>query len=311
MFAYIVRKIISTIPTIFGVTIFIFILFNVVGGDPALMMVGRHATAAQIAEVRHQYHLDLPLWQQYFQYLKEVLTFDYGRSWQTKQQISEILAKGVGPSLTLTVPAFFLLTVIAVCIGLLVSYFRGKFIDKAAVVLCVFGMSVSIVAYILFGQYFFAYKMGWFPISGFESSWPDSLTYVALPALIYIVVSMGYDVRFYRTAILEETNQDYVRTARAKGLSEPRVFFKHVLKNSMTPILTNVVIEIPLLIMGMFLLESFFGIPGLGGITIDAVHNSDFPVIKAMTTLQAILLILGNVMTDILYTVVDPRVSLK
>lgn len=311
MFGYIIRKLISTIPTIFGVTLFIFLLFNMVGGDPALLMVGRHATVAQLAEVRHQYHLDLPLWRQYLEYLKEVVTFDYGRSWATKQRISDIILSGIGPSLTLTVPAFFSLTLFAVCVGLLVAYFRGKMIDKIGVVLCVFGMSVSIVAYILFAQYVFAYKLGWFPISGFEGAWPDCLNYVLLPGLIYVVVSMGYDVRFYRTAILEETGQDYVRTARAKGLSEPRVFFKHVLKNSMTPILTNVVIEIPLLILGMFLLESFFGIPGLGGITIDAVHNSDFPVIKAMTTLQAFLLILGNVMTDILYTVVDPRVSLK
>src|SRR4051812_4146343 len=132
-----------------------------------------------------------------------------------------------------------------------------------------------------------------------------------MPMLIFMAVSLGYDVRFYRTAILEETSQDYVRTARAKGLTEPRVFFKHVLKNSMVPILTNVVIEIPLLILGSFLLESFFGIPGLGSITIDAIHNSDFPVIKAMTTIEALIFILGNLVTDILYTVVDPRVSLK
>ena len=178
-------------------------------------------------------------------------------------------------------------------------------------ILCVVGMSLPSLAYILFGQYFFAYKWGWFPISGYETDWPERFNYVLLPALIYIVVSLGYDVRFYRTAVLEEVNQDYVRTARAKGLTEPKIFFKHVLKNSMVPILTNVVIEIPLLVLGAILLESFFGIPGIGGITIDAVHNSDFPVIKAMTTLQAMLFILGNLVTDILYTLVDPRVSLK
>ena len=132
-----------------------------------------------------------------------------------------------------------------------------------------------------------------------------------MPMLLYVAVSLGYDVRFYRTAIIEEVTQDYVRTARAKGLSEFKIFFKHVLKNSMVPILTNVVIEIPLLILGAFLLESFFGIPGLGSITIDAVHNSDFPVIKAMTTINAMLFILGNLATDILYTFVDPRVSLN
>jgi peptide/nickel transport system permease protein len=156
-----------------------------------------------------------------------------------------------------------------------------------------------------------AYKWQLFPISGFETEFPDRFAYVALPALIYVAVSLGYDVRFYRTAVLEEVGQDYVRTARAKGLAEPRVFFKHVLKNSMVPILTNVVAEIPLLILGSILLESFFGIPGIGGITIQAVHNSDFPVIKAMATFQALLYIGCNLLTDILYTLVDPRVSFK
>jgi peptide/nickel transport system permease protein len=167
------------------------------------------------------------------------------------------------------------------------------------------------LAYILFGQYFFAYKLGWFEISGYDPSIEGWFRYMGLPALIWIVVGLGYDVRFYRTAVLEETSQDYVRTARAKGLSEPRTFLKHVLKNSMGPIITNVMAEIPLLITSAFLLESFFGIPGLGGITISALRSSDFPVIKAMTTLQSILFIVGNLLTDFLYTVVDPRVSLK
>jgi peptide/nickel transport system permease protein len=222
-----------------------------------------------------------------------------------------MILDGIGPSMSLTLPAFLLTTVLAVSIGLLVAYFRGKWIDKLVVVMCVVGMSLPMLAYILFGQYFMAFKWGMFPISGFETGWAERWEFLVLPILIFVAVSLGYDVRFYRTAVLEETNQDYVRTARAKGLAEPRVFFKHVLKNSMVPILTNVVVEIPLLILGAFLLESFFGIPGLGGITIDAVHNSDFPVIKAMTTLQAILFILGNLATDVLYTVVDPRVSFK
>jgi peptide/nickel transport system permease protein len=309
MFSYIVRKILSTIPTLFGVTLVIFILFNLVGGNPALMMLGRHATAAQIAEVNHQYGYDLPKYQQYFHYLKEVVTFDYGRSYQTKQQINTMIVRGIMPSLSITVPALLLTTLLAVSIGLIVSYFRGKAVDRIAVVLCILGMSISILAYILFGQYFFAYKMGWFPISGYEPT--DPFQYAALPALILVTVGLGYDVRFYRTALLEEINQDYVRTARAKGVSERSVLFKHVLRNGMTPIVTNVVIQIPLLIMGVFLLEGFFGIPGLGGITIDAINNSDFPVIKAMATLDALLLILGNMMTDIVYSWVDPRVSLK
>jgi peptide/nickel transport system permease protein len=274
-------------------------------------MLGRHAGARQIEELRHEYGFDQPKIVQFATYLKQIVTFNYGRSYATKQPIHGMILDGVGPSLSLMVPAFFLTTLLAVSIGLLVAYFRGSWIDKSVVIICVFGMSISMLAYILFGQYFLAFKLGWFPISGYDAAWIDRARYIFMPMLIFIVVSLGYDVRFYRTAILEEIAQDYVRTARAKGLSEIRIVFKHVLKNSMIPIITNVVIEIPLLILGAFLLESFFGIPGLGSITIDAVHNSDFPVIKAMTTLVAILYIFGNLITDVLYTFCDPRVSLK
>ncbi|MFL5814680.1 MAG: ABC transporter permease [Bdellovibrionia bacterium] len=311
MLSYILRRLLSTIPTLIGVTLIIFVLFNLVGGDPAILMVGKHATPAQIAEIQHEYGLDQPAYAQYFDYLKQVVTFDYGRSFATKQKISTMISDGIAPSLTLAIPAFAITTLLSIGIGLLVAYFRGKWVDKIGVVLCVFGMSVPMLAYILFGQYFFAYKLGWFEISGYEPTLDGWFRYMALPALIWIIVSLGYDVRFYRTAVLEEVNQDYVRTARAKGLSGPKIFLKHVLKNSMGPIITNVVVEIPLLITGAFLLEGFFGIPGLGGITISALHNSDFPVIKAMTTLQSILFIFGNLLTDVLYTVVDPRVSLK
>jgi peptide/nickel transport system permease protein len=239
------------------------------------------------------------------------VTFDYGRSYATKQEISTMIKNGVYPSLMLAVPAFLITTLLAILIALFVAYFRGRWPDRVVVIACVFGMSVPMLAYILFGQYFLAYQWGLFPISGFDPSFPDGLRYVGLPIVLWVAVSLGYDVRFFRTAILEETGQDYVRTARAKGLNDRVVYLKHVLKNSMVPIVTNVVVEIPLLILGSFLLEGFFGIPGLGGITIDAIHNSDFPVIKAMTTLQALLYIFGNLATDVVYTLVDPRVSFK
>jgi peptide/nickel transport system permease protein len=311
MVIYLVRRLLGTIPIIFGVALIIFVLFNLVGGDPALMMLGKHANPKQIAELRHEYGFDRPQYIQFLQYLGQIITFDYGRSYSTKQQISTMILNGIGPSLALAIPAFLATTLLAVVIGLAVAYFRGRWLDKLVVIACVFGMSLPMLAYILFGQYFLAYKLGWFPISGFETSFPECFVYVAMPILIWVAVSLGYDVRFFRTAILEEVSQDYVRTARAKGLTEQRVFFKHVLKNSMVPIVTNIVIEIPLLILGSFLLESFFGIPGLGSITIDAIHNSDFPVIKAMTTLQALLFIFGNLATDVIYTLVDPRVSFK
>jgi peptide/nickel transport system permease protein len=311
MAVYLLRKLLQTIPTILGVALLIFILFNLVGGDPTYQMLGRHATQQRIEEVRHQYGFDRPLSVQFVAYLKQIVTFDYGISYTTKQPISDMILAGVGPSLSLAVPAFFLTTVISILLALLVAYYRGRWIDKIVVVGCVFGMSLSLLAYILAGQYFLAYKLGWFPISGYESDWSERVSYVALPVLIWVAVGLGYDVRFYRTAVLEEVGQDYIRTARAKGLDERRVYLKHVLTNSMIPILTNVVIQIPLLVLGAFLLESFFGIPGIGGVTIDAIRNSDRPVIMAMTTLQSLLFIFGNLITDVLYTLVDPRVRLS
>lgn len=311
MFSFLVRRIIGTIPLVFGVALIVFILFNVVGGDPAIMMVGKHATAQQIADIRREYGLDKPLITQFFNYLREIITFDFGRSYATRQKISEMIWNGIGPSLSLTLPAFFITTIVSVSLGLTVAYFRGKVIDRLAVFLCVVGMSIPSLGYILFGQYYLAYELRWFPISGYDYAFAGRFEYLALPILLWLFLSIGYDVRFYRTAILEETNQDYVRTARAKGVSEPRVFLKHVLKNSMVPIVTNIVLEIPLLVLGSFLFETFFGIPGLGSITIDALHNSDLPVIKTMAFVISLLLIFGNILTDVVYSLVDPRVTLK
>jgi peptide/nickel transport system permease protein len=172
-------------------------------------------------------------------------------------------------------------------------------------------MSIPSLAIVLFGQYVFAYKFGFFEIAGYEAGFPNFIPYVILPILIYIVISFGADTRFYRTVILDEAYQDYVRTARSKGLSEFKVMFKHVLKNSMIPILTNIIIQIPGLILGLLFAENFFSIPGLGAMTINAINNSDFPVIKAMTIMSAVGFIIFGVITDVLYTVVDPRMKLK
>lgn len=311
MLAYIVRRLLYVIPIVFGVAVVVFTLFNLVGGDPTYQMVGKHANPEVIAELRAELGLDRPRWVQFFDYLKQIVTFDYGRSYASKQPISEMILAGLGPSLSLSVPAFFVTLIIALSIGLVVAYFRGKWVDRVTVIFCVLGMSIPALAVILFGQYVLAYQMGWFPISGYTGGFPGFISYILLPMLIWVVVGLGMDVRFFRTAILDETQQDYVRTARAKGLSEPKIYFKHVLKNSMIPILTYVVIQIPFLVLGALLLESFFGIPGLGSITLDAVNNSDFPVLKAMATIISMLFILGNLLTDILYKVVDPRVDLK
>ncbi|PIP95258.1 MAG: peptide ABC transporter permease [Bdellovibrio sp. CG12_big_fil_rev_8_21_14_0_65_39_13] len=307
---YIARRTLYVIPVILGVCFLIFVLFNVFSPDPAMIMLGKHATAKQMAELRAELGLDKPFFIQYLDIVKASFTFDFGRSWSTKQEIFQMIKQGAIPSLTVTLPGFLLSTLISIAISLLVAFYRGKMIDKAVVFFCVAGMSISSLAYILFGQWFFAYKLGWFEISGYEEGFPYFIPYIILPVIIWVILSIGPDVRFFRTIILDEVYQDYVRTARSKGLGENHIMFKHVLKNAMVSIITYVIIQLPFLILGALLLESFFSIPGLGAMTLNAINSSDFPVIRAMTVLSAVAYIIFSILTDVLYTVVDPRVRL-
>ncbi len=311
IWSYVIRRLLYTIPIILGVCLIIFVIFNLSGYDPAQIQLGKHATAKQIAEVRAELGLDRPLIQQYFDIVKSAFTFDFGRSWASKQNIMDMVAEGAIPSLTITFPAFVISTFLSLMLSVIVAFFRGTFLDKSIVIKCVGMMSIPSLAYILFFQYFFAYKLGWFEISGYEHGFPYFVPYVILPILIMVIISLGPDLRYFRTVILDDIYQDYVRTARAKGLTEKIVLLKHVLKNSMIPIITYVVIQLPFLILGTILIESFFSIPGLGGLIVKAVFDNDFPVIKAMTILSALAYVIFTVITDILYTVVDPRVRLK
>jgi peptide/nickel transport system permease protein len=311
IYYYVARRLLYVIPIVLGVSLVIFVLFNLVAGDPTIVLLGKHATVQQMAELRHELGLDRPMLLQYLDIIKSAFTFDFGRSWATKQQIVQMIKGGAYASLTFSVPAFVLSSLAAIAISLAVAFFRGTLLDRALVVTCVIMMSISVLAYILFGQWTFAYKLGWFEIAGYEYGFPDFIPYIILPSIIWIVLSIGPDVRFYRTVMLDEMHQDYVRTAKAKGLSNRAILFKHVLKNAMIPIITNLVIQLPYLILGALLIESFFGIPGLGNITLQAINNSDFPVIKAMTILSAVMYIVFNVLTDVLYTFVDPRIKLK
>ena len=299
------------IPVLLGVSLIIFVLFNVVSGDPTAVLLGRHATARQMAELKEQLGLNKSLFLQYIDIVKSAFTFDFGHSWATKQEISKMIRQGAYPSLCLSVPAFIISTVISLCISVFVAYYRGKGIDLFVRVVCIAGMSISALAYILFFQWFFAYKLGWFEISGFEDGFPNFIPYIALPAIIWIVLSIGPDVRFFRTVILDEIYQDYVRTARSKGLSEMTILLHHVLRNAMIPIITYVVIQIPSLILGALLLENFFSIPGLGGMTLNALNSSDFPVMKAMAIISSVGYIIFGLISDILYTVADPRIKFK
>ncbi|RPJ77996.1 MAG: ABC transporter permease [Alphaproteobacteria bacterium] len=311
LYFYIFRRLLYIIPVLLGVCLIIFVLFNLVAPDPAYTLLGKHATPKQIAELHHELGMDKPYIAQYFDTVKTAFTFDFGHSWTSKQNIWEMIKLGAGPSLSITGPIFILSNIVAISLALLVAFYRGKFIDKLILILSIAGMSIPSLAVVLFGQWFFAYKLGWFEISGYEYGFPGFVPYVILPVILYVCISFGADTRFYRTVILDEAYQDYVRTARSKGLSEMKVMFKHVLKNSMIPILTQIIIQIPTLILGLLFAESFFSIPGLGAMTINAINNSDFPVIKAMTILSAVGFIIFGVITDVLYTVVDPRMKLK
>ena len=305
IWGYILRRTLYVIPVLVGVTFLIFILFNWVAGDPTYLLLGKHASLEQMAELRRELGLDRPWYLQYWDTLQSAFTFDFGRSWSSRQEIIEMVKQGAIPSLTVTFPAFVLGLVLSISISLFVSFHRGKLIDRVVVFLTVALMSFPSLAYILFGQYFFGYKLGLFEISGYEFGFPYFVPYVILPALIWIAVTIGPDVRFFRTLILDEIYQDYVRTARAKGVTEKIVLFKHVLKNAMIPIITHIMNPGSLLFLGSLLLESFFGIPGLGGLILEALNNNDFPTVKAMAVLIAVVYTFFTLLMDIFYTIVD------
>ena len=307
---YIIRRSLYMIPVLLGVCFIIFLLFNVMAGDPTALLLGKHASLEQMAELREQLGLNKSMFMQYIDVVKSAFTFDFGRSWSTKQQISSMITQGAIPSLTLTLPAFMIATFTSIIFSVIVAYYRGKGIDLFIRITCI-AMMISSLAYILLFQHLLAFKFGLFEISGYEYGFPDFLYYVSLPIIIWVILSLGPDIRFYRTLILDEIYQDYVRTARAKGLSEKTILLKHVLRNAMIPIVTYTVVQIPFLILGSLLLESFFSIPGLGGIIITAINSSDFPVLKAMTILTAIAYVIFTLLQDIIYTMVDPRVKLQ
>jgi len=311
LYTYVLRRLLYVVPVLLGVCLVVFVLFNLVAPDPAFVLLGKHATPLQIAQLHHELGLDKPFWAQYLDIVKSAFTLEFGYSWSSKQQIWEMIKNGVLPSLSLTIPIFLLSNTIAIIIALTTAYYRGKLIDRFMLIFTIATMSIPSLAIILFGQWAFAYKLGLFEIAGYERSIPEFIPYVLLPICIYVFINFGPDTRYYRTMILDEAYQDYVRTARSKGLSEVIVMFKHVLKNAMIPIITNTVIQIPNLFLGLLLAESFFSIPGLGSMTINAINNSDFPVIKAITILSSISFIVFGVISDVLYTVVDPRMRLK
>ena len=244
-------------------------------------------------------------------HLRRMLTFDFGRSDADDSPISDRLRRGLGPSLALTVPMFVIGVALAIALALLVAYLRDSLLDRGTLVATVVMMSISLLLYIVGGQYLLGKVLRWFPISGFDPSPAVVMRFLAMPVLIGVLASLGPEMRYYRTVFLEERGRDYVRTAYAKGCSPAQAMRRHVLPNAMIPIITDVVIEIPFLFTGSILLESFFGIPGLGTMTVEAINGNDFATLRVMVYIGALLFIAGQLATDVAYAVADPRVRLE
>lgn len=418
MTQYIIRRVLAMIPIVLGVVLITFLLFNVVGGSPASMALGKNASPRALEEFDEQRGLDKPviigwwtgtrafpearfkeglrlaagtnfpintlfplradtvyrlqcgirsssgtvLWvpssgvtaesspgvpseflfrtgpeatatpvvlcvrsgdlvvgslvlrkrmphwydSQLTHYFKLLAHLDLGTSLSTNEKVSTMLKRGIGPSLALTVPIFLGGLVLSVGLALVCAYWRNRWLDRVLVISAVALMSVNYLVWIIFGQFFFAYKLRWFPLWGFES-WG----YLLLPVCIGIISGLGSNLRFYRTVLLDELYKDYVRTAYAKGLGPVAVLFKHVLPNAMIPIVTNTALALPFLYTGSLLLESFFGVPGLGGLSVNAINSSDVDVVRGVVIVGAALYVVASLMTDLCYALVDPRVKLK
>jgi len=324
MLAYIIRRLFYAIPILIGVNLLTFLLFFVVNSpdDIARMQIGvKRATPDAIERWKVERGYDKPLFFNaeargvqhltdtiFFDKSLRMFAFDFGSA-DDGRNIGREIRDRMGPSLAIALPTFILGLAAAIVFSLLLVFFRATYLDTWGVIACVVMMSISGMFYIIGGQWLVSKLWALVPISGYAPGL-DASRFLVLPVLISVVAGMGASARWYRSIFLEEISRDYVRTARAKGLSELRVLFRHVLKNAMIPILTGVVVVIPLLFMGSLLVESFFAVPGLGSYTIDAIRAQDFAVVRSMVFIGSVLYIVGLILTDISYTLVDPRVRL-
>ena len=325
MTAYLVRRILYAIPILIGVNVLTFLLFFVVNSpdDMARMQLGqKRVTDEAVLKWKQERGYDKPDFFNadasgvrkitntiFFEKSVPLFWFDFGHAEDGRDIAHEIRVRML-PSLAIALPVFIVGLLTFITFALLMAFFRATYIDFAGVLFCIVAMSISGLFYIIGGQYLISKLWNLVPISGYASGL-SSWKFLALPIVVGIVGGVGASARWYRTIFLEEINRDYVRTARAKGLSEWRVLFRHVLHNAMIPILTGAVVAIPLLFLGSLITESFFAIPGLGSYTIDAINNQDFAVVRAMVFLGSALYIVGLILTDISYTIADPRIRLQ
>jgi peptide/nickel transport system permease protein len=312
MLSYILRRVLQMVPTLAGVILLVFLLFKYFGGDPAEILGGLHATAEQVESIRNELGLNRPVWDQLWLFATKVATFDWGRSWATNEAVSNIFRTRLPATLTIMIPILVLEVVLAIVAGMAVAYVRGSLTDRLVMIVSTVALSISFLVYVIVGQYLFAFRLGWFPVQGWShSTWTNLTVYAPLPVMLAVLVSLAPGTRLYRSFFLDEIGHDYVRTARAKGVPERTILFKHVLRNAMIPILTNVATQLPGVFVGSFLIEVFFSVPGLGREVYQAVGRSDYPVIQAVTIYLAALTMVINLVTDVLYKFVDPRVVLK
>ena len=325
MTAYIIRRFLYAIPILIGINLLTFVLFFVVNtpDNMARMHLGiKNVTPESIEKWKHEHGYDAPLIYNpvetglagvtrtiFFEKSVRLFVFDFGPA-DDGRDIGEDIRQRMLPSLAIAIPTLIVGLLLNITLSMLLAFFRATYIDLSGVFIGVALMSISALFYIIGGQYLISKLWHLVPISGYEPGSIDTIKFLVLPVIIAVIGGIGSGTRWYRTIFLEEINRDYVRTARAKGLSELRVLFKHVLKNAMIPILTGVVAVIPLLFMGSLIMESFFGIPGLGSYTIDAIQSQDFAIVRAMVFLGSVLYIIGLLLTDISYTMVDPRIRL-
>ncbi len=308
MSGFLVRRFVGAAFVLWGVTLVTFAIFHLVGGDPALLYAGKNASAETIAQLRQELGLDRSLLAQYFSFLKQTITWDWGESWASHQSVTQMILQSVGASLSLTLPAYFLTILLSLSLALFAVY-KKSWWDRTICLFCSVLMSFSFLVFIIYAQKLFAFDMNLFPVYGWDPSWTGRWMYVTLPCLIYAFASMAPKILLFRSTLLNESEQDYVRTAYAKGLSPRQIYTSHILKNAAIPILTVITSQMPTLITGSLLLEAYFGIPGLGGLLLKAIQGSDLPVIQALTVIGSTLYIVFNLLNDLLAAFFDARVE--
>jgi len=313
MLRYVLRRILLAIPTLIGVMMLTFFLFFGLKSPETIARQNlgqKNPTPAQVQQWLKDHGYDQPKSVQLKRSTIDMMLFNFGKSDTNGQDIKQRIKAGVGPSVVIQSLVFFTALTISMLLAVAMAYFRGTYVDRAGTVLTVFLMSVVYMVYIIALQYWLGKRLQYGPVWGFNSE-AGLAKFILLPVTIGVVAGIPGSIRLYRTFLLDEINQDYVRTARAKGVSEQTVLLRHVLKNALIPVLTSTVAAIPGLILGGLLIENFFGVPGLGSYLTDAITNQDFAVVRAMVFLGTLLTLVGYILTDIAYALADPRVRLE